>query len=162
VAAPQLEVSMRSKAFRVMRRAILGGVLLSASMQLDAQTGNAEQTILQLERDWEQANAKNDIPALERILAPEFVGTDSDGRLSTRVDVFSRRKSGQVKYTAFTQDDYKVQVIGDTAIVTGRSSYKGIRDGKDWSGREHWTDVFVRRTGRWQAVATHSSRITAQ
>jgi len=131
-------------------------------MELAAQSGNAEQTILQLERDCEQVNAKNDTAALERILAPEFVSTDAEGHLRTRAEAFALRRSGQVKFTSFTQDDYKVQVIGDTAIVTGRSSYKGIRDGKDWSGREHWTDVFVRRNGQWQAVATHSSRITAQ
>ncbi len=132
---------------------------LTLSIEVAAQTGNAEQALLQLERDWEQANAKNDLAALDRILGPEFVGTDSDGRLTTRAEVFARRKGGAVKFTAFTQDDYKVHVVGDTAIVTGRSTIKGIRDGKDWAGQERWTDVFVRRSGRWQAVASHQSRI---
>jgi len=49
--------------------------------------------------------------------------------------------------------------VGDTAVVTGRSTIKGVRDGKDLIGRERWTDVFVRRDGRWLAVASHSSRI---
>ena len=132
---------------------------LTLSIEVAAQAANVEQTLLQLERDWEQANAKNDTAALERILAPEYVTTDSDGRLMTRAETFARRKSGAVKFTTFTQDDYKVHVVGDTAIVTGRSTIKGIRDGKEWSGQERWTDVFVRRNGRWQAVATHSSRI---
>ena len=122
---------------------LAAGVILS--IEVAAQTANVEQTLLQLERDWEQANVKNDTAALERILAPEFVSTDSDGRLTTRAEGFARRKSGEVKFTAFTQDDYKMQVIGDTAIVTGRSTIKGIRDGKDLSGQERWTDVFVRR-----------------
>lgn len=148
---------MKSTAHLAVIVGVAAGVILSISVA--AQTVNVEQTLLQLERDWEQANAKNDTAALERILAPEFVSTDSDGRLTTRVENFARRKSGEVKFTAFTQDDYKVHVIGDTAIVTGRSTIKGIRDGKDWSGQERWTDVFVRRNGRWQAVATHSSRI---
>jgi ketosteroid isomerase-like protein len=132
---------------------------LTLSVEVAAQTANVEQTLLRLERDWEQANAKNDTAALDRILAPEFVSTDSDGRLTTRAEGLARRKSGEVKFTAFTQDDYEVHVIGDTAIVTGRSTIKGTRDDKDWSGQERWTDVFVRRNGRWQAVATHSSRI---
>lgn len=132
---------------------------LTLSIEVAAQAANVEQTLLQLERDWEQANAKNDAAALERILAPEFVTTDSDGRLMTRAELFARRKSGAVKFTTFTQDDYKVHVVGDTAIVTGRSTIKGIRDGKNWSGQERWTDVFVRRNGSWQAVASHSSRV---
>jgi ketosteroid isomerase-like protein len=132
---------------------------LSLSTKVAAQTANAEQALLQLERDWEQANAKNDLVALDRILASEFVNTDSDGRLATRAEVIARRKSGAVKFTAFTQDEYKVHLFGDTAVVTGRSTIKQIRDGKEYSGQERFTDVFVRRDGRWQAVATHSSRV---
>jgi len=136
---------------------VAAGVILSIGIA--AQTGNVEQTLLQLERDWEQANAKNDTAALERILAAEFVSTDSDGRLTTRAEAVARRKSRQVKFTTFAQDDYKVHVMGDTAVVTGRLTVKGIRDGKDWTGQERFTDVFVRRDGRWQAVATHASRV---
>jgi ketosteroid isomerase-like protein len=131
----------------------------TAPVEVAAQSGNVEQTLLQLERDWEQANAKNDLAALDRILAPEFVSTDSDGRLATRADVMTRRKSGAVKFATFTQDDYKVHLLGDTAIVTGRSTVKGIRDGRDWSGQERFTDVFLRRDGRWLAVSTHASRV---
>ena len=154
---------MRAWTLRAQFTVLLGvtaGVILSIT--LAAQTASVEQTLLQLERDWEQATVKNDTAALERILAPEFVSTDSDGRLFTRAEGFERRKSGQVKFTTFTQDDYKVHVIGDTAIVTGRYTAKVTRDGKDVNEREHFTDTFVRRNGRWQAVATHSSHITAQ
>ena len=136
---------------------LAAGVTLSG--RVAAQTANVEQTLLQLERDWEQANAKNDSAALDRILADEFVSTDSDGRLFTRAEVMARRKSGAVKFATFTQDDYKVHVFGDTAVVTGRSTTKQMRDGKDYSAQERFTDVFVRRDGRWQAVSTHSSRV---
>lgn len=139
----------------------LVGLAVGAFLPLGAaaQTGGAEQALLQLERDWEQANKKNDAAALERILAPEFVTTDSDGRFMTRDQFFARRQSGQVTFSAYTQDDYKVRVIGDMAIVTGRSTVTGKRDGKDWSEQNRWTDTFVRRNGQWQAVATHSSRV---
>src|SRR5262245_20229226 len=135
---------------------------LAFSIEVAAQGGNVEQTLLQLERDWEQANAKNDLAALDRILAQEFVNTDSDGRLATRAEVMARRKSGAVKYAAFTQDDYKVHLFGDTAVVAGRSTSKGTRDGKDYSAQERFTDVFMRRDGRWQAISTHSSRVASR
>ena|SRR2546422_5197265 len=132
---------------------------LTSSIEVAAQTENVEQTLLQLERDWEQANAKNDLAALDRILAPEFVNTDSDGLLRTRAEVMTARKSGAVKFTAFSQGDYKVHVFGDTAIVTGRMAIKGTREGKDYAGQERFTDVFLRRDGRWRAVSTHASRV---
>jgi ketosteroid isomerase-like protein len=134
--------------------------LAASSIALSAQSGSsAEQTLLQIERDWEQANAKNDVAALERILATEYVNTGSDGRLTTRAERLARGRSGAIKFQSFTIDDYKVHVIGDTAIVTGRVTAKGIRDGKDITGQERFTDTFVRRNGQWQAVATHSSRV---
>jgi ketosteroid isomerase-like protein len=151
---------MKSRTLMVVLVGFAASVVLSITVA--AQTASVEQTLLQLERDWERANTTNDTVSLERILAPEFVSTDPNGRMTTRAEVFARRKAGQVKFTSFMQDDYKVQVIGDTAIVTGRSTAQGMRDGKDASGKEHFTDVFVRRNGRWQAVASHSSRIAAQ
>jgi ketosteroid isomerase-like protein len=138
---------------------VLGGLLAISSTPLKAQSGNVEQVLLQLERDWEQANAKNDMTTIERILAPEFVITDSDGRLTTRAERIARGRSGAIKFQSFTVDDYQVHVVGDTAIVTGRVTQKGVRDGKDITGQERFTDTFVRRGGQWQAVATHSSRI---
>jgi hypothetical protein len=47
----------------------------------------------------------------------------------------------------------------DTAIITGRMTVKSIRDGKDYSGQERFTDVSVRRDDPWQAVSSHASRV---
>ena len=61
---------MRSKTQIAALFGFAAAVMLSIGAA--AQTGNVEQTLLQLERDWEQANAKNDVGALERILAPSL------------------------------------------------------------------------------------------
>jgi hypothetical protein len=45
----------------------------------------------------------------------------------------------------------KVRLFGNTAIVTGT--------GSDGAGRYAWLDVFVRRNGRWQAVAPQSTKL---
>ena len=36
---------------------------------------------------------------------------------------------------------------------------KAVRDGKNVSGVERFTDAFVRRGGQWEAVASHSSPV---
>ena len=53
----------------------------------------------------------------------------------------------------------KVNVYGDTAIVTFASNDKGTYKGKDISGKTRWTDVFVKRGGKWQIVSSHGSRV---
>jgi len=132
---------------------------LSLSIGVSAQTAKVEQALIQTERDWAQALVTGDQAALDRILAADWIVTNGDGQLLTKAQELAPWKSGAVKYTAFTVDDFKVRVFGDTAIVAGRSTVNGTENGKDISGQERFTDVFVRRDGRWQAVSTHVSRV---
>jgi hypothetical protein len=53
----------------------------------------------------------------------------------------------------------KVRVFGNTAIVTGGDTEKSTYKGKDSSGKYVWTDVFVNRNGKWQAVASESTKV---
>jgi hypothetical protein len=53
----------------------------------------------------------------------------------------------------------KVRIYGNTAIVTGTDTEKSEYHGKDSSGKYLWTDVFVFRNGRWQAVSSQSTRL---
>ena len=43
---------------------------------------------------------------------------------------------------------------------TGSDTEKSTYKGKDSSGKYVWTDVFVERNGRWQAVASQSTKAT--
>jgi ketosteroid isomerase-like protein len=51
------------------------------------------------------------------------------------------------------QDEIEVRQYGDAAIATGRSTIRGTRGGVSFVYRFRWTDVYVRRDGRWQAVS---------
>ena len=50
-----------------------------------------------------------------------------------------------------TLADIKVRVYGGTAVVTGTAYQKNSDKSKD-TGHYVWTDVFIKRHGRWQAV----------
>jgi len=52
-----------------------------------------------------------------------------------------------------------VFVVGDTAIVHGLWTETATLNGKDTSGQFRFTDTFVKRDGRWQAVATYSTKL---
>ena len=55
--------------------------------------------------------------------------------------------------------DMKVHVYGDTAVVTGVNTTNWTADGKQVVGPIRFTDVFVKREGRWQVVASHGSKV---
>ena len=45
------------------------------------------------------------------------------------------------------------------AIVHGLETEKSSYKGKDISGQYRFTDVFMKREGKWMAIATHVTRV---
>jgi hypothetical protein len=144
----------------------LGAVTLLVS-SASAQTSKPKEiprdqaALMQLERDIGQANIKRDKTFFERVEADEFIFTDSSGGTTTKAeDVASLDKPpGEFRLVSYEVDEMKVSVFGKTAVVTGRatSTYRG--GGRESVIRTRFTDTFVKRDGRWQIVAGHSSRI---
>jgi ketosteroid isomerase-like protein len=122
-------------------------------------SAQVEQELTNLENEWGDAVVKVDLPFLDRILAEEITGTDSEGTVWTKAQDLATLKSGDWKCTSAANDDIKVRLYGDTAVVTGRNTNKSQYKGADKSGQYRWTDTFIRRDGRWQCVATHGSKI---
>lgn len=127
----------------------------------DKKQSKIEAELMQIERDIGAANVRRDKAYFERIEADEFIFTDSGGGLTTKAeDVASLDKpAGEFKLVSYTVDDMQVRLYGNTAVVTGRATT--ISRGKDREivGKSRFTDVFVKRGGRWQIVAGHSSRL---
>ena len=125
-----------------------------------------ETEVLQLEREWTAAAQKHDAEAIKRIEADDIILTYPDGTTGTKADDIRDVESGAMTVESWDVSDAKVIVLdANTAIVTGRSTvkngkYKGT-DGKtiDISGQYRFTDVFARRNGRWQVVASQTTKI---
>ena len=129
--------------------------------QTPAQTksGSVEQELMKLENQWNDASVKSDVAFLDRILAEDWTSTDADGVVGTKAQSLASLKSGEDVVTSAVADEMKVRVYGDAAVVTGRNTSKETLKGKDFIGQYRWTDTFIKRDGRWQCVAGHSSEI---
>lgn len=121
--------------------------------------GPEEAAILQMERDLANAWLKGDAATVDRIMAKEWLLTNPLGQVQTRADTEAEVRSGVLKFESMVPHDLQVRVIGDTAIVSGVSTDKVTYKGQDMSGDYRFTDVFVKRDGRWQMVSTHVSRL---
>ena len=53
--------------------------------------------------------------------------------------------------------DVVIKVYGETAVMRSRCRQSATVFGKDRSGEMLVTDVWVKRDGRWQVVARHTS-----
>src|SRR6266567_1333318 len=138
--------------------AVLVLVIASAALLMGQTGGQVEQSLTQMERQWVEAAQKKDTATLDRILANDWVGQGPTGA-TTKSEALADLKSGKGQLESITMGEMKVRVFGDSAVVTGSDDEKSSYKGKDTSGDYTWTDVFVKRQGRWQAAASQSTLI---
>jgi len=117
-----------------------------------------EKEITELEHKWVAAIIAKDVAALDGILAADFNGTSPTGVTFPKEDAIEDLKSGNYVVESMGLDELSVNVYGDTAVVFTSQQEKSKYNGKENSGHYHFTNVWVKRGGKWQVVASHGSR----
>ena len=112
-----------------------------------------------LEAQWRTAMVQNDVAAIDRLLADDYLGINPNGTLETKADALAQHRSGTMKVSSIEPDNLKVRVYGDTAVVTSRVDVQGMDGDRDISGRYHYTRVYSRRGGEWKIVSFEASRV---
>ena len=110
--------------------------------------------LLALNDDYIRSVQTSDVARFEQILADDFLVTLPDGRLLDRGE-FLAYTAKPAPIRNLDAHDVNVRLLGDVAIVHGRTRYT-LPDGGSGEGR--YTDVWARRNGRWLAVAAHVTR----
>ena len=145
---------------RVLSLCLLPACLLGVVPNLPAQRVRSDQEILiQLERDWDAAFHRHDVGFIETILADEFIVTYNDGTRGDRAKELAVARDFNQQVDSSTLDDFTVKVYGDTAVVWFTQHLLGPKDGKPLAITLRYVDVFVQRDGRWQCVASQSTKV---
>jgi predicted ester cyclase len=127
--------------------------------QMDKPEGSVEQQLIKTEEEGSDAFVKGDAAFFTRVLADDFTGTEDDGSVFAKAEFLAELKSGELKFTAVTRDDYKVRVYGNAAVITYRQAEKGQYKGKDFEDQFRLTETWIQRAGHWQCVVVHVSKI---
>ena len=140
-------------------RIVLGGLLAVSVVhgQSPSPNNRDQAALIALENEW-LANLHNPT-VLEKILAPDFVHPLPTGDFVTKaqhIQFSTTHLPPPNRKQRF--DQMQVRVYGDVGIVNG------IVLTTDEQGREAertiFTDVFVRRNGRWEAVNAQENAIS--
>ena len=141
---------------------LLGFVLLAAVSfaQEKKPAASPEVAVLkQLEREWTDAQKAGNVAKLKLIIADDWRGVGYDGTKSTKSDFLADVKEGKSKITSFEFGPMDVKILGDVAVVQGTDTEKSSTRGEDTTGNWVWTDVFVKRDGKWVAVRSQSAKV---
>ena len=120
-----------------------------------------QQELLTFEQGFTQAVADNDVAAIARFVADDWVIVDADGRIIDRSQFLSVVESGALKHESMESTDVEVRVYGDTAVVTGITTSKGQFIGQGFITRERATDVLARLNGSWLCVFSQLTRVAS-
>lgn len=118
-----------------------------------------EQQLIRMERELAEAATRGDVAMLERFTADDFIGIDHYGRELTKARILARFRSPDYEVESLRHEGIRVRVFGDCAVATARTVVKGRYKGQDVGGEFPYMRVWIRRQGRWQAVAAQSASI---
>lgn len=111
-----------------------------------------------IEDEWTVANLNADKKKLGKILADDYVGTLTDGTMQSKADYLRDIKPDQtVKHWEF--QNLKLALNGSRATLTGLVSLESSEREEEVVLR--FTDKFVWRDARWQAVSSEVTQVKA-
>ena len=113
------------------------------------QVSNDEQLLREAANSWLHADLKGDVPTVNILLADEFSFLGGNNRSQY---LASMNPDPTLIVESAAVEDQKVQIYGETAIVTGVNSYRFKKDGRPIQARFPSMTVWVKKSGRWQCV----------
>jgi ketosteroid isomerase-like protein len=141
----------------------LAALLLSPALFPQDKSQSADEIqIKQLERAWNQAEAKQEVKEVSSLLADSFVYTDYDGAFMHKAEYLKWIVAPEQKADHLYDEGLNVQVYGNAAVVTGIYRETGTNKGKPYVIRSRYTDTWIKRNVIWICVASHNTLIPAK
>lgn len=121
--------------------------------EIEHQNDAVARSLIDMERQWAEVDVKYDATVLENILANDFLGTSTEGKLYNKSQAMTKEEHPAVKMLSNHLNDVKVRFFGNVAVLHGSETFRRKAGEKIETGTYIWTDTWLRRNGRWQIIA---------
>lgn len=126
-----------------------------------------EAEITKLERAWADAVKNGDADTVRRVMADDISIINPDGSSSTKAEEVQAIQGRVVTMESWEILEPKVTVLdannafmmGRGVIKNGKSKVPNSKQTIDISGEYRFLDVYARRNGKWEAVASQTTPI---
>ena len=128
----------------------------AAQMRTNSKT---EEEIRRINSEVDEAVLRGDKATLERLIADDYLYVGMNGNTRTKNKLLTTNVQGlpaNVKYSS-KYEDVVVRDFGGTAVLSSWVVEEIEVNGQKNNTRYRTTNVFMRRKGKWQLIATHSS-----
>jgi ketosteroid isomerase-like protein len=119
-------------------------------------------TISKLENKWEASVISHDSSVANSLLADDYVGVSSKGKVLSKAMLLNEIKSDTDVYDSAVNETLDVRVANAAlAIATGLAHEKGkSKDGKSFDRSFRFTDTWTKRNGQWRCTASQAVRVS--
>jgi len=128
-----------------------------AGQPRDGADADTAKTLEGMEQTWLDAEKNHDPATFEKLVADDWIAITPDGKRQTKTERSANINNSHMGSASLGPMD--VRVFGDTAIVTGTVEESTKENGKQSKRHYAWTDVFVKRNGKWLAVASQTALV---
>jgi ketosteroid isomerase-like protein len=140
----------------VLSLVIVGGAASAASAQA---VKSDQQTLMDLERQWDAAFRNGNVKFIDSILEPDFIATYDNGVRADKAKELALAASFNQQIDASAMDDFTIKIYGNTAVVWLTLHLLGPMQGKPVELTYRYLDVWVLRDGNWRCIASQSTRV---
>ena len=122
-----------------------------------------DQLILKIEHEIMTAIKSKDSATLESLVADDFIYRTHFGAEANKGEFLKSITSFPLEILAIRGEELKVNVYGETAILTG-VQHADVRtpEGNTEESAVAFTDVFVRREGQWRMVLAYGVELPSE
>jgi len=119
------------------------------------------EVITKLDQQWSQTALTKDTAFLKSIWADDLRFTQPDGKVFDKEAALASFEDNTDTVTSAVTAPFRVRVYGKNfAVARGDYHETGKdKDGKPFSRKFRFTNVWVRRNGKWQVVRGHASQL---
>ena len=119
------------------------------------------QALVTLDQRRADAQIQRDMATLDNLLGDDLTYIHASGLVQDKSEFIADLKSGKRQYKSIKYSDVNVRMLQNAAVITARNDITVTSDGKDNDLSVRITEVYAKRSGRWQLIAYQSTRLTS-
>jgi ketosteroid isomerase-like protein len=149
---------------KVMKRILISTMMLLALGALSAQTTPDAAELTKVLNEFLAGAGGNDPAVHERFWADDLIYTSAKGVRKNKANILREVRSELPpkpgdETSAYTAEDIRIQQYGETAVVAFRLVATSEKDGKKEVSNYFNTGTFLKRNGKWQAIAWQATAV---
>jgi ketosteroid isomerase-like protein len=117
-------------------------------------TDERKKGLLNFCQDWDKAMVQNNASEIGRFMADDWVIIGTEGGITSKENFLAFIRSGDLLHDRMDFEDLRVEIYGDTGVVTSRGTSGGSYRKQPFSFYEWSTNMFIYRDDNWLCVLT--------